>query len=79
MLHFTLRVEETCAQMRRETALGMAGIERRAQIDCFIREQGEMLARVATGGPRLTDELKPRILNTLLTLMNLRENLDRAK
>ena len=35
-------------------------------------------ARAATSGMALTDEMKARILNTFLTLMNLRENLDRA-
>jgi hypothetical protein len=44
----------------------------------FITEQGERLARVATSGLPLTDDLKARILSTFLTLMNLRENLDRS-
>src|SRR6266568_2173293 len=39
---------------------------------------GERLARVATSGLHLTDDLKARILSTFLTLMNLRENLDRS-
>jgi hypothetical protein len=34
--------------------------------------------RVATSGFPMSDELKARILSTLLTLMNTRENLDRA-
>jgi len=38
----------------------------------------EKLARVATSGLHLTDDLKARVLSTFLTLMNLRENLDRA-
>jgi hypothetical protein len=37
-----------------------------------------MLARVSTSGLHLPDELKARVLNTFLTLMNLRESLDRA-
>ena len=37
-----------------------------------------MLARAATSGLHLLDEMKARILSTFLTLMNLRENLDRA-
>ena len=41
-------------------------------------ENGEKLARVATSGLHLTDDLKARVLSTFLTLMNLRENLDRA-
>jgi len=36
------------------------------------------VARVATSGLHLTDDLKARILSTFLTLMNLRENLDRS-
>jgi len=44
----------------------------------YIVEHGEMLARTATSGLHLSDELKARILNTFLTLMNLRENLDRS-
>jgi hypothetical protein len=44
----------------------------------FIAERGEVLARTATSGLPLPDELKARVLNTFLTLMNLRENLDRA-
>src|SRR5258706_15745678 len=44
----------------------------------FLTDNGERLARVATSGMSLTDDLKARILSTFLTLMNLRENLDRA-
>ncbi|MFY9529906.1 MAG: hypothetical protein WAR24_13430 [Candidatus Acidiferrales bacterium] len=36
------------------------------------------LSRVATGSVRLPDELKRRVLSTLLTLMNLQESLDRS-
>jgi len=64
--------------MRRETALGMAPHERQREIMSFITEHGEKLARVATSGLHLTDDLKARILSTFLTLMNLRENLDRS-
>ena len=78
VLHFTLSVENSCAGMRRETALGNAPHERQREIIKFIAEQGELLARVATSGLPLTDDLKARILSTFLTLMNLRENLDRS-
>jgi len=64
--------------MRRETALGNTPHERQREIMRFITENGEKLARVATSGLHLTDDLKARILSTFLTLMNLRENLDRA-
>jgi hypothetical protein len=78
ILHFTLSLESACAEMRRETALGNAPHDRQREIMRFITEQGEKLARVATSGLHLTDDLKARILSTFLTLMNLRENLDRA-
>jgi hypothetical protein len=78
VLHFTLSLEANCAAMRRETALGNAPQERQREIMGFITENGERLARVATSGLHLTDDLKARILSTFLTLMNLRENLDRA-
>jgi len=78
VLHFTLSIEASCAEMRRETALGNAPHERQREIMRFITESGERLARVATSGLHLTDDLKARILSTFLTLMNLRENLDRS-
>jgi hypothetical protein len=78
VLHFTLSLEASCAGMRRETALGNAPQERQREIMSFITENGELLARVSTSGLHLTDDLKARILSTFLTLMNLRENLDRA-
>jgi hypothetical protein len=78
VLHFTLAVEQVCAEMRRETVLGKASHARQVEIIRYIAEHGELLARVATSGLHLPDEMKARILNTFLTLMNLRENLDRA-
>jgi hypothetical protein len=78
ILHFTLSLESGCAEMRRETALGNAPHERQREIMRFITENGERLARVATSGLHLTDDLKARVLSTFLTLMNLRENLDRS-
>jgi len=78
VLHFTLALETCCSEMRRETALGNAPQERQREIMKFITERGEILARVATSGLHLTDDLKARILSTFLTLMNLRENLDRS-
>jgi hypothetical protein len=77
-LHFTISVEQRCADLRRET-VGVAPDEgRRAEIVDYLGRAGQTLARVATGTQRLPDELKARILNTFLTLMNLRENLERA-
>jgi hypothetical protein len=78
ILHFTLSLESSCAEMRRETALGNAPQDRQRDIMKFITTNGESLARVATSGLHLTDDLKARVLSTFLTLMNLRENLDRA-
>ena len=78
ILHFTLSLEASCAEMRRETALGNTARERQREIMGFITDNGEKLARVATSGLHLTDDLKARVLSTFLTLMNLRENLDRA-
>jgi len=78
ILHFTLSLEASCAEMRRETALGNTPHERQREIMGFITQNGERLARVATSGLHLTDDLKARVLSTFLTLMNLRENLDRA-
>lgn len=76
--HFLMAVEQACADMRRETALGDARKERRAEIADYIARHGELLARAATSGVRMPDELKARILSAFLTLMNLRENMDRA-
>jgi hypothetical protein len=76
--HHVLDVEKVCAEMRRETVLGRAPHERQAEIIRYIGEQGELLARTATSGLHLADEMKARLLNTFLTLINLRENLDRA-
>jgi hypothetical protein len=78
VLHFTLALEQACAEMRRETALGNATHDRQREIISYITESGEVLARVATSGLPLMDDMKARILSTFLTLMNLRDNLDRA-
>src|SRR5262249_7385925 len=74
VLRFTLSLEAVGARVRR----GNARHERQKEIMRFITEHGERLARVATSGLHLTDDLKARILSTFLTLMNLRENIDRA-
>ncbi len=76
--HFLTVIEQACAEMRRETVTGAAAQDRRAEIGGFIAKHGELLARAATSGLRMPDEIKARVLNAFLTLMNLRENMDRA-
>ncbi|MBZ5699950.1 MAG: hypothetical protein LAN18_15545 [Acidobacteriia bacterium] len=78
ILHFTLQIEKASAEMRRETVYGKTPHARQVEIIHYIAEHGEMLARASTSGLHLPDEMKARILNTFLTLINLRENLDRA-
>ncbi len=78
VLHFTLFIEQECAEMRRETSLGKADHDRQLEFMEKIAHRGESLVRTATSGFPMTDEIKARILSTLLTLMNCRENMDRA-
>jgi hypothetical protein len=78
VVHFLVRLEQSCDGMRRETATGEAPQQRHAEIVEFIQDQGERLSHVSTSGLRLPDEVKARILSGFLALMNLRENLDRA-
>jgi hypothetical protein len=78
VLHYTLFIEQECAEMRRESALGKNSHERQNELMGKIADRGEALVHVATSGFPMSDELKARILSTLLTLMNTRENLDRA-
>jgi hypothetical protein len=78
VLHFTLFIESECAEMRRETALGNTKHERQVEFMQKISARGEILVNTATSGFPMSDELKARVLSTLLTLMNTRENMDRA-
>ena len=78
VLHFTLFIEQECAEMRRESATGNIRPDRRGDFTAKIVDRGEALVNVATSGFAMSDELKARILSTLLTLMNCRENMDRA-
>lgn len=78
ILHFTLFIENECAEMRRATALGPTPHERQVEYMKKIVTRGDMLVKVATSGYPMSDEIKARILSTLLTLMNCRENMDRA-
>src|SRR5271155_5418428 len=78
VLHYTLFIEQECAEMRRESALGKNSHERQNEFMGKIADRGETLVHVATSGFPMSDEIKARVLSTLLTLMNCRENLDRA-
>jgi hypothetical protein len=75
--HFTWSVEEACAEMHRQVALRKATAERRAEIATYVRQSSFLLARV-TSNLCLSDGLKRRILCTFLSLMNLKENLERT-
>ena len=78
ILHYTLFIEQECAEIRRETALGNTPHDRQVELFQRIARRGESLVQIATGGYTMSDEMKARILSTLLTLMNCRENMDRA-
>ncbi len=78
VMHFTLTIENECAEMRRETALSNTSHDRQKEFMSKISGRGESLVTVATSGFSMSDELKARVLSTLLTLMNTRENIDRA-
>lgn len=78
VFHFTVLIEDECAEIRRETALGNIDHSRRLEcIDTMVR-RGEMLARAVTDSSPKSDDLKARIVSTVLTLINCRENMDRA-
>lgn len=78
VVHFILGIESGCNQIRREAAAGVATVTRRREIETYVKSTALKLSEVATSDTRLTDELKKRLLTTLLTLMNLRECLDRS-
>jgi hypothetical protein len=78
VLHFTLFIEQECSDIRRAMALGTAAHEEQVEFIRKIAGRGEAMVHVATSGFPMSDELKARILSTLLTLMNCRENIDRA-
>jgi hypothetical protein len=78
VLHYTLFIEQECAEMRRESNLGKTSHERQMEFMDRIATRGETLVKVATSGFSMSDEIKARVLSTLLTLMNCRENMDRA-
>ena len=78
LMHYTLHIEEECAAIRRETALGHNGPRPAGGIFKQIAARSDVLVTVATSGWTMSDEMKARVLSTLLTLMNTRENIDRS-
>ena len=76
--HFLLDAESVCTGYRRETIPGGADAPRRIEIQNYVAASAMKLARLGTGSARLSDEMKKRILTTFLTLMILRENVDRT-
>lgn len=75
--HFTWSIESTCAEIHRQIALSKLTVERQAEVAAYICESALLLARV-TSSQCLSDDLKKRILCSFVSLMNLRENLERA-
>ena len=75
--HFIVDIEEACSMMRREVSMERATVARRAEIDQYAKGTAAKLSAVAMG-TRLSDDLKKRILNTFLTLMNLQESVERS-
>ena len=78
VLHFIQSIEQACTEMRRETARGCGNATRQSEIANYVKTTATKLSCVTTGSLRLSDELKKRVLTTLLTLMILRESLDRC-
>ncbi len=75
--HFTLDIEKTCADMHRQIALRGVSPERQAEMAVYLEDCSVRLARVSSS-MCLSDQLKRRVLSTFLSLMNLRETLERA-
>jgi len=76
--HFLSFAEKVCTDIRRETAATDSNATRRAEFQNYVAASAVKLALIGTGSVRLSDEIKKRVLTTFLTLMILRENLDRA-
>jgi hypothetical protein len=75
--HFLSSAEKACTEIRREAAAGESSAARRAEFETYVAASAMKLALIGTGSSRLPDEIKKRVLTTFLTLMILRENLDR--
>src|ERR1700678_3398648 len=78
ILHFTLFIENECAEMRRETALGKNKHERQVEFMQKIARRGETLVNTATSGFPMSDELRARVLSPFRCVWNTRKNRTRA-
>ena len=73
--HFLLAADRACNDMRREAASGESSAARLAELQTYVAAAAMKLALLGTGGGKLSDDLKKRVLTTFLTLMILHENL----
>ena len=64
--------------MRLETATARTSVAHRGEIANYVAASAVNLAHIASASVGLSDELKRRVRATFLTLINLRESLDRA-
>jgi hypothetical protein len=76
--HFTSSVAKACEEMHREIAMHAASPERQEQVATYIAECAQLMARVFSN-LCVSDGQKKRILSTFLSLMNLRDSIDRAE
>jgi len=77
VMHLTFHMEQACARLRSEIVKGTTSPERAAEIAGYIVGLSVELARIASV-VSLPDDRKKRVLNTFLTLMIVRETLDRV-
>jgi hypothetical protein len=73
--HFLSSVEKACAEIL-EAAAGESSSTRLAEFENYVASSAMKLVVVCTGSVRLSNEINKRVLNSFLTLMILRENLD---
>ncbi len=77
VMHLTFNIEKVCSQLRCEISCGKVNPERQAEIAGYIAGLSVLLARI-TSSISLPDDRKKRVLSAFLTLMILRETLERA-
>jgi hypothetical protein len=77
VMHLTFQMEQVCARLRCELVQAKTSPERAEEIAGHVVGLSVLLARIASG-VSLSDDRKKRVLNTFLTLMILRETLDRV-